>query len=394
MDRIEESLAAAEEAVQIRRDLVAIRPERYLGVLAASLDNVADGASKLGRLTEALRTIDEVVQIRRALATADARAALPDLVLSVHTMADLMARLNRHAEARQLFDDLQIEHGQDNWTHGIVVLERAWWHGLDGNIAAAIADAGNALQLLEADPVRQADVRRLLRTMRRADPTRFDAAWPPRHGDQPAWLRHLEPNPSIDEVIHDWMECARTGTLADEQAFLVRHGELLSDEAEAAFDRLIDANPGHAGLRSHQIIIRSARSGDVAQAYAQYTEQMWSDEVSTALASWIAAVSHDDLRRRLAEDEAHLLSDEAAAQCDAMIAGAPPMPETLWRIGLLAICRSDGETNAFTILTDRDAVWAMPDRSSLTAYQLACWAWRACEPDSNQTIPRPTSSIQ
>jgi tetratricopeptide (TPR) repeat protein len=66
----EEALAAAEEAVTIRRQLAQARPDAFLPNLASALNNQSVYLSDLGRREEALAAVEEAVTIRRQLAQA------------------------------------------------------------------------------------------------------------------------------------------------------------------------------------------------------------------------------------------------------------------------------------------------------------------------------------
>jgi tetratricopeptide (TPR) repeat protein len=63
LGRREEALAAAQEAVQIRRALAAARPEAFTPDLARSLSNLAAMLSELGRREEALAAAQEAAAL-------------------------------------------------------------------------------------------------------------------------------------------------------------------------------------------------------------------------------------------------------------------------------------------------------------------------------------------
>ena len=68
LGRREEALAAIQEAVTIRRELAAARPDAFRPDLATSLNNLSVRLADLGRREEALAAIQEAVTIRRELA--------------------------------------------------------------------------------------------------------------------------------------------------------------------------------------------------------------------------------------------------------------------------------------------------------------------------------------
>ncbi|MER5966698.1 tetratricopeptide repeat protein [Streptomyces sp. NPDC002057] len=89
LDRREEALAPAEEAVTVARSLTDTIP------LIASLNTYADRLRDLGRREEALATITEAVALSRGLG--DGRT--PDLVESLNTLASLLGDLGRRETA-------------------------------------------------------------------------------------------------------------------------------------------------------------------------------------------------------------------------------------------------------------------------------------------------------
>ena len=68
LGRREDALTAITEAVQIRRELAAARPDAFRPDLAMSLTNQSNRLAELGRREDALTAITEAVQIRRELA--------------------------------------------------------------------------------------------------------------------------------------------------------------------------------------------------------------------------------------------------------------------------------------------------------------------------------------
>lgn len=94
-----EALAAAREAVEIRRNLVAARPRAFLPDLALSLNNLGNALSESGDRKEAFAATREAVEIRRALVTANPDAFLPDLALSLGNLGHRLSDLGRREEA-------------------------------------------------------------------------------------------------------------------------------------------------------------------------------------------------------------------------------------------------------------------------------------------------------
>ena len=99
LGRREEALAAAEEAVRLRRVLAAARPDAFTPDLAGSLNNLAAFLSDLGRREEALEAAEEAVRLRRVLAAARPDAFTPDLAMSLSVLGDALEAGGRVAEA-------------------------------------------------------------------------------------------------------------------------------------------------------------------------------------------------------------------------------------------------------------------------------------------------------
>jgi tetratricopeptide (TPR) repeat protein len=99
LGRREEALAAAQEAVRLRRELAAARPDAFLPNLAVSLNNLAAMLSELGRREEALATAQEAVCLYRDLAVARPGAFPPNLAGSLNNLANTLSDLGRREEA-------------------------------------------------------------------------------------------------------------------------------------------------------------------------------------------------------------------------------------------------------------------------------------------------------
>ena len=87
LGRREEALAASQEAVTIRRELAAARPDAFAPDLAGSLTNLAVDLADLGRREDALAAIQEAVTIRRELAARWPDAYHRDLEQSLRVAA-------------------------------------------------------------------------------------------------------------------------------------------------------------------------------------------------------------------------------------------------------------------------------------------------------------------
>jgi len=99
LGRREEALAAARQAVDLRRELAARRPDAFNPNLAASLNNLAKFLSELGRREEALDAARQAVDLRRELAARRPDAFNPDLAMSLNNLAKFLSELGRREEA-------------------------------------------------------------------------------------------------------------------------------------------------------------------------------------------------------------------------------------------------------------------------------------------------------
>ena len=95
LGRREEALEAITEAVQIRRQLAAARPDAYLPDLATSLNNLSVDLGDMGRRQDALEAITEAVEIRRQLAARWPDAHLDELEQSLQVLAWLDGASNQ-----------------------------------------------------------------------------------------------------------------------------------------------------------------------------------------------------------------------------------------------------------------------------------------------------------
>ena len=105
LGRREAVLAAIEEAVTIRRDLAAARPDAFLPDLATSLNNQSSCLADLGRREEALAAIEEAITIRRDLAVISSVVFASRLANSLDIQASTLYALGRPGEAQAAQDE-------------------------------------------------------------------------------------------------------------------------------------------------------------------------------------------------------------------------------------------------------------------------------------------------
>lgn len=99
LERHAEALAAAEEAVNIRRALARTQPEAVTSDLAMALNILAICLSQLGRREPALAAITEAITIHRALEQGQSGAVTRNLAKGLHNLALMLSELGRPEEA-------------------------------------------------------------------------------------------------------------------------------------------------------------------------------------------------------------------------------------------------------------------------------------------------------
>ena len=99
MGEREKALAAAQEAVTLRRALAALRPDAFDPALAMSLNDLANFLSELGEREKALAAAQEAVTLHRALVVRHLDAFTPDLATSLNNLANRLNDLGEHEKA-------------------------------------------------------------------------------------------------------------------------------------------------------------------------------------------------------------------------------------------------------------------------------------------------------
>ncbi|SDH91830.1 Tetratricopeptide repeat-containing protein [Actinokineospora alba] len=102
MGRRGEALATGKEAADLYRELVAVAPDAYRPHLAGALNNLANRLAEVGRRGEALAPAQEAVNLYRELAEASPDAYRPDLAMSLNNLAASLAEVGRRDEALAL----------------------------------------------------------------------------------------------------------------------------------------------------------------------------------------------------------------------------------------------------------------------------------------------------
>ena len=100
-DYREPALQAAQEAVDLYRELAAARPDVFKPDLAMSLNNLANSLRDLGQSEPALQAAQEAVDLYRELAAARPDVFKPDLAASLNNLAAMLSDLGQREPALQ-----------------------------------------------------------------------------------------------------------------------------------------------------------------------------------------------------------------------------------------------------------------------------------------------------
>jgi tetratricopeptide (TPR) repeat protein len=285
--RREEALAAVQEAVAIRRELAQASPDAYLADLATSLNNMGSHLGEVGRREEALAAVQEAVAIRRELAQASPGAYLPDLATSLSNLAGLLSDAGRADEAEGLLSEILNSLADSPLGTGHILLARGRWLLSQDRLGDAVADLTAAVAAFTGarDRLMCGQARQLLCELRQADRSALDTAWSQTQETMPIWLQHPATDDELADAVIGWV---RTPDWTASRTYLDGHAAaLLTDEAEAALEHLIDYNPISAELEEHLMLLRAARAHGVGSAYAAHQRQRRTTRLAQALEEWI-----------------------------------------------------------------------------------------------------------
>ncbi|MGH9268502.1 MAG: hypothetical protein ACRD0D_10030, partial [Acidimicrobiales bacterium] len=264
-----------------------------------------------------------------------------------------LSDLGRREEMGSRFAEVLAEQAGNPWARGLILAARARWHRQGDDHPAAIGDAVEAAGRItpERDPLARGEVRSFLRALRGDGTGAFDAAWAATiDADQPVWLRHHEPDQSLQDALIEWV---RTSSWDDSQAFLAEHaGALLGDRGEASLEHLIDANPARQDLLLHIAVLQAARRDGIEAAYATLRASLERQALETVFIDWIGTRTWDDSRALLAEHAGDLLTDEAEAVLRSLVHRNPDAPDVFAHLGLLGLCRLQGIEVAYDTLRE------------------------------------------
>ena len=286
--RSDEALAAATEAANQYRQLAEANPAAYLPDLATSLNNLASRLGEVGRSDEALAVAQEAVTIRRQLAEANPAAYLPDLAMSLNNLAYLLTNVGRADEAEALVDDVLKYFARSPLGRGHILLARGRWRASQNRVGDAILDLTGAMSALDdvGDRITLGRVRRLLRRLREDNHVSFDKAWSQARVPLPVWLQYPATDTDLARNVLAWIG---TPDWPASKAYLDEHrATLLTDNAEAVLDHLIDDNPTAATLQDHLDLLRSARAQNPDAAYTALQERLLTEHLIQTLQEWVS----------------------------------------------------------------------------------------------------------
>jgi Tetratricopeptide repeat/Anaphase-promoting complex subunit 5 len=105
LGRFEEALSVSEEAIVIYRQVASTQPDASTSNLAAALNNQSTILSSLGRREESLTAAKEAVAIRRELTTVWPKRFRPELVAALNNQAIRLADLHRLEAALPVIEE-------------------------------------------------------------------------------------------------------------------------------------------------------------------------------------------------------------------------------------------------------------------------------------------------
>lgn len=109
--RLDDSLAACEQAVRVYRRLAAAKPTAYEPSLAPVLNTLSVRLAKVGRRADALAASKQVLDIYRRLATSDPAQFDPHLWTSLSNHADRLAESGHGADATRIRAEVSARRG-------------------------------------------------------------------------------------------------------------------------------------------------------------------------------------------------------------------------------------------------------------------------------------------
>ena len=348
----DQALETAREAVTHYRQLTQDNPDTYLPNLATSLHNLARSLSDAGQRDQALETAREAVTHYRQLTQDNADTYLPDLAGSLHNLAGFLSEAGKTDEAEELFHDILSAFPRSTSGVGHILLARGRWKEGHDRLADAIPDLTAALSAFDRDGDRFArgQARQLLRALRETDSSAFDHAWEQAHEPLPVWLQHLTTDEQLADKILAWIG---TADWPASKAYLDDNAvTLLTDEAEATLEHLIDINPAADTLPDHLGLLQAARAHGADAAYADHQDQLLTRHLIQTLQQWLATRTWAESRAFATAHSGELLHPTTVAILGDSADQDPADPDLRLHRGLLACAAMAGFDAAYDLLPD------------------------------------------
>ena len=370
--RREEALETAGEAVALYRQLAEASPAAYLPDLAGSLNNLANRLGESGRREEALETAGEAVALCRQLAEASPAAYLPDLATSLNNLANRLGEAGQAEQAEELFADTLAAFPDSTRGIGHILLARGGWRAGQARLGDTIPDLTAAISASDRDDdrVTRGEARLALRMLRENDRAAFDHAWDQTNGPLPVWLEHMTDSQQLADKIIAWVG---TPDWQASKAYLHDNtASLLTAEAEATAEHLIDINPTADTLQEHLELLQTARAHGTDAAYAAHEEQLLASHLAEMLGQWLATRTWTASRAFAAADGDDLLHPTSRAILNALSDQNPSDLVLRLHRGLLGYAATAGFDAAYDLLPDTDRQRAMiADPATLADTRLA-----------------------
>lgn len=306
----------------------------------------------VGQWEEALEMAREAVTIRRQLAQDNPAAYLPGLAASLENLASFLSEAGEPDKAEKLFGDIVGVFPRSTSGVGHILLARGRWRAGKDRLADAIPDLTAALSAFEhdGDHFARGQARQLLRALRQNDSSAFDQAWEQAHELLPVWLQHPGSDQQLADKILAWID---TADWPASKAHLEGNTAiLLTDEAEATLDHLIDINPAVDTLQEHLGLLVTARTHGADVAYAAHQEQLLTGHLKQTLEQWLATRTWEASRAVATAHSGELLHPTTLAILDDL--GDHDPDDTILRLhrGLIAYAAAAGFDVAYDLLSD------------------------------------------
>jgi hypothetical protein len=366
-----EALDTARQAVTLYQQLAEGDPDAYLPDLAMSLNNLANRLSDAGQRAEALDTARQAVTLRQQLAQANPDAYLPNLATSLNNLATSLSGAGQVDQAEELFRETLSGFSSSASGIGYLVLARGRWRAGQARLADAIPDLTAAVGAFnrDGDSIGRGRARAALRDLRANDGSSFDQTWEQANELLPVWLRCLATDQQLADQIIAWI---RTEDWSASEIYLNDHtAVLLTDEAEATLEHLIDGNPAKGTLPEHLALLQAARTNGTDTVYAAHREQLMNQHLVRTLEQWMGTRTWDASRTFAAAHSQQLLHPATLAILNDQ---DPADPVLRLHRGLLGYAATAGLDAAYDLRPDtarQQAILADPATSPGTRLALA-----------------------